>query len=472
MIKILVKYKKYLFPGALLMMLCGLTLIWLGMTQSVRIVKDGESTTVRTAALTVSGVLRSAGIPLNQADYSMPARDSWLWNRAEVRIKSARDIFVRTQQEEMILKTAERLPANLLLELGIALYPEDRVLLNGLDIDPHLALDDEMSILLQYEPAISIDVTIGDQPKTFHTSQPTLGRALEDAGVHLGPQDWISEDLSTVVIEPIKVSIRRARPVTVNKGGTLVTGLTAATTVGDALVDIGVPLQNLDYSLPDEDAPIPKNTDIKVIRISEELSIMTDEVAHGNDFVEDPNVPLDQVSVVETGQVGIFATRERIQVAQGEEIWRDEIDEWQASEPEPGVLARGSKIEVRTTVVDGQTIEYWRKISVYATWYSPCNCGTADGSCCFGSASGLPAGRGNIAVTPSWFRMMRLQPVFVQGYGEGFIGNTGGGASYFNHYWIDLGYDDDDTPPGSMGWTTMYFLTPVPDYVPTVLPWP
>jgi resuscitation-promoting factor RpfB len=188
--------------------------------------------------------------------------------------------------------------------------------------------------------------------------------------------------------------------------------------------------------------------------------------------VIDPDTPLDQVTVIEPGQLGIYATRERIRFTEDEEIWRDGQESWQASEARDGVLGYGSQAVVQTAVVDGQEIEYWRKISVYATWYSPCNCGTSDGRCCFGSASGIPSGRGNIAVTPNWFNMMRLQSVFVQGYGRGFIGNVGGGARYFNHYWIDLGYDDDNTPPGSMGWTTMYFLTPIPAWYPAILPWP
>jgi 3D (Asp-Asp-Asp) domain-containing protein len=62
---------------------------------------------------------------------------------------------------------------------------------------------------------------------------------------------------------------------------------------------------------------------------------------------------------------------------------------------------------------------------------------------------------------------MKLQPVYVPGYGRGIIADTGGGIP--GRYWIDLGYDDENYESWHF-WTTLYFLTPVPGYIPVVLP--
>ena len=207
------------------------------------------------------------------------------------------------------------------------------------------------------------------------------------------------------------------------------------------------------------------------MHISEEVIILKDEVAYQNEYVEDPTTELDQISVVQPGQVGIYATRERVQYVDGEVVWRDDLESWQASEAADGLLGFGSRVEVRTAVVDGQEIEYWRKISVYATSFSPCRLGLGEGVCNDKTASGLSLQKGIIGVTRSWYNMMRLQPVFVQGYGQGVIADIGGGSLYFNHYWIDLGYSEADYQRWS-NWTTMYFLTPVPAWYPPVLPWP
>lgn len=394
----------------------------------------------------------------------------WPWEKGDIKNIPTREVLIRTPGKDFQFQTDEHIPANLLKELNIVLFPHDRVLVNGIPVDPNLPLDGEGFTFIQFEPAKNILLLIdGDQVKLF-TDQPTLGAALENASIFVGPQDWISESLLRLVDDNLAVTIRRAKPITVSVGERFVTGLTAAVTVGEALSDIGITPQNVDRTVPAEDEPLPENREVKLIQGSEQVIILTDETPYQNEYVEDPNTELDQISVVNRGQVGIFATRERVQFSDGVETWRDTPETWQASEVVDGVLGYGTLVKVRTAVVDGQEIEYWRKISVYANSYSPCRIGIP-GKCGYGTASGLPMGNGIIAVTRNWFNAMKFQRVFVQGYGFGTIADVGGGANYFDHYWIDLGFTDD-TYQSWHHWTTMYFLTPIPAWYPTVLTWP
>lgn len=466
----LTKYQNWLFPGAFLMVLAGLSLIWFGLMQTNTVIIAGELVSVRTNAFRTSGVLRAPNVTLGEEDRLVPAGDPWIWGPAVITIEPARDVVIKSPEDQVTLHSAERIPANLLSQVDIALFPHDRVTLNGQVIDPHVPLEEDGFVLLQVIPAVPFKLVMDGRQVTVYTDQPTLGAALEAASIRVAPQDWVSEDLLTPLDDDLVVTIRRARPVRVIVGETELTGMTAAVTVGDALVDIGVTLQNLDHTEPAEDERIPADGEIELVQVSEHVLILTDEVPYASEYVEDPNTELDQVSVVQPGQVGIFATRERVQYANGEELWRDTPESWQASEAADGLLGYGSRVEVRTAVVDGQEIEYWRKISVYATSYSPCRLGVAD-YCNYNTASGSPLGKGSIAVTRSWFNMMKFQQVFVQGYGYGTIADIGGGSLYFNHYWIDLGYPDDSYQSWHH-WTTMYFLTPVPGWYPAVLPWP
>jgi resuscitation-promoting factor RpfB len=123
-------------------------------------------------------------------------------------------------------------------------------------------------------------VDIDGQQRTIYTSSNTLGEALESASILISPFDWISEDLMAPVSPGMQVSIHLAVPVTVLVGGVEVTGLTAADTVGEALQDLGIALQNLDYSLPAENDQLPETGEISVVRVSEQVLIMTDEVAY------------------------------------------------------------------------------------------------------------------------------------------------------------------------------------------------
>ena len=461
------KYWRYII--VVLAILIGLILVRVSLKRSITVILDEIPFTVRTSALKVSGALRAAGATLIEEDLVDPPLNDWLGKRTTIRVTTAQQVTVITQQEEYEIVTPERIPSNILSDLGIDLFPQDQVLLNDEVVDPLAPLEIQDSIVLQYQPAVSIDIEIDSVTQTIYTHQPTLGAALEAASIPIGPQDWVSMDLMSPVDHPISVTIRRAQPLTVNIGGTSFMGLTAATSVGRALMDVGLPLQNLDFSIPGEGAPLPEDREIEIVRVSEDVIIATDEIAYESEYVEDPETVLDQYSVVQTGKVGIYATRERVQYANGEETRRIAEGTWKASDAQTEVLGYGTRVEIRTEVVDGITIEYWRKKYVYATSYEPCD---KQGNCHDGTAGGYPLQIGIVAVTPQWYSVpnglaMADLPVYVPGYGRAIIGDVGGGIS--GTPWIDLAYRPEDDFTWDAHWLTMYFLTPVPNWYPAII---
>jgi len=466
--EMLKKNRIWRFAAVCLLILVGIAVVRSGLNRSITVIIDGEEKTIQTSALTVGGALRSAGFSVQKEDRVVPTRGQWLWRESLIQIATAREIWLVTPEEEFSITTPEHIPANILSEAGITLYPQDGVIVNGERVDPQSILENVGSFLIQYVPAVSIQVLIDGNSQTIYSSQPTLGAALDESSITLAPKDHISHSLLAPPTESMMVTIRRARPVTVRVGDAVVTGATAAITVGDALQDIGISLQYLDYSLPADDAPIPETSEIEVVRVDEDLLIETDEVAHSNEYVEDPETVLDQVSVVEPGQVGIFASRERIRYVNGEEALRMDEGSWQASEPKDGELGYGTRVEIRTEVVDGITIEYWRKKTVYANSYKPCD---NQGVCHDGTAGGYPLQKGIIAVTPQWYSVpnglaMADLPVYVPGYGHAIIGDVGGGIP--GRPWIDLAFRDENYESWHH-WTTLYFLTPVPAYYPAII---
>lgn len=464
------KYKNWLFPAAFLLIFVGIALAWVGLNRSIKVIVDGQERIVQSPSLSVPGILRSAGIPNRESDQIISETNTSLWELDTILVNTAKDVLIKTPDDEYVTQTTENIPANILKSIGIEIFPFDQVFINGAEVDPHDPIESDGSLLIQYEPAVRFTLVVDGDEQDVHTNEATLGAALESAAVYLSPADSISQSLTTPIEDVEEVIIRRARPISVTVQGEVITGLTSAMTVGDALEEIGQPLQNLDYSIPAADEPLPEDSQIEIIRVSEELMIMTDEVPYENDWVEDPNALLDSISVVQPGQLGIYAARERIRYEGGEEVWRSPQENWQASQAQDGVLGYGSKVEVRTAVVDGQEIEYWRKITVYATSYSPCRSGI-DG-CSTGTATGiLPVQKGVIAVSPRWLSVtngygMWGQSVYVQGYGYGVIADSGGGIP--GTPWIDLAYSDEGYVPWSR-WTTMYFLTPVPAWYPAII---
>jgi uncharacterized protein YabE (DUF348 family) len=443
----------------------GLLMMAFSFHQTVRIILDDRVIEEKTFAIRPIGVLNEVGINITEADQVSPPPYRLFFSPNIIRVKKAQAFLVTRDDRVDIVNSVDLIPANILQQAGIPLFPKDILRINGDLVDPYQALPAGRSIVLQFEQAIPISLSIDGIASTIYSAQPTLGLALAEAGISIHPKDTLSVDLDTALLAPINLDILRARQISITVDSKLVSGLSSAQTVGEVVHDLGLSLQGLDYTTPPESAPVPTDGNIQLTRVREALVIQKIETPFTSTYAPDPYTEIDQYSVVQPGQVGLAITRSRIKFENGREISREEDPAWKASDPQPGILGYGTKVVTRTEVVDGQTIEYWRKISVYATSYAPCKQGYS--YCTTATASGIPLEKGIVAVLPSWYRDMKFQSVYIPGYGYGTIADTGGGIP--GRPWIDLGFSEEDYESWHF-WTTMYFLTPVPTYIPYLLP--
>lgn len=424
---------------------------------------DGLPMEIKGIAFTTRSLLNQAGIVINPEDSISTSLDGMTWELPPlVTIHRARPVSLHTPEGTIELHTVETLPANLLQQAGISLYREDLLLRNGLALDPYAPLPGGEPALLQFIPAKQVKLDIDGSQASLFTQAGTLAEALEEAGTPLSEKDDLSLPLETRLDDITSLEIVTAREVQVVQGDVLISGMTAARTVAEALDDLGVTLQDLDYSVPSEDQSIPPAGSIEIRQVRETVTLEKEETQYGNSYQADPEAELDTISVIDPGQLGLVVTRTRSRTENGEFVNSQTDGPWKASDPRNGILGTGTQVVIRTEVVDGTTIEYWRKVSVYATSYHPSE--FDNGAI---TRSGVPLTKGIVAVATSWWGGLQGQPVFVPGYGHGIIADTGGGIP--GTRWIDLGYDDDNYV-GWHDWTTLYFLTPVPAYVQPVLP--
>ena len=453
----------WLFAG--LMVISGLLMMAFSFHQTVRIILDDQVIEEKTFAIRPIDVLNEAGINITEADQVSPKLNKLFFTPNIIRVKKAQALLVARDDIVDIVNSVDLIPANILQQAGIPLFPNDRLHINGDLVDPYQALPNNKSFMLQFDQAKPITLSIDGITSTIYSSQPTLGLALAEAGISIHPKDTLSLDPDTALLAPISVDIRRARQISVKVDSVLISDKSSAQTVGEVLHDLDLSLQGLDYTTPSESAPVPTDGNIQLTRVREALVIQKNETPFTSSYEPDPNTEIDQYSVVQPGQVGLAITRSRIKYENGQEISREDDPAWKASDPQAGILGYGTKVVTRTEVVDGQTIEYWRKISVYATSYAPCKQGYS--YCTTATASGIPLKKGIVAVLPSWYRDMKFQSVYIPGYGHGTIADTGGGIP--GRPWIDLGFSEENYESWHF-WTTLYFLTPVPPYIPYLLP--
>jgi len=362
------------------------------------------------------------------------------------------------------LTAASGTAADAFIRAGLIITPNDRALLNGIPVPMNDPVPAAGPVTLQLVRAQALTLVMPEGTRTLQTSAPTVGAALREAGIDLYASDLLVPSADTPITGPLTITLTPAREVTISVGGQGMRISSSARTVGATLAEAGIPLLGLDYSFPSESEALPADGQVRVVHVREAVVLAQKSIPFDNEFVASADVPLDQQQILEPGQTGLNVSRVRIRYEDGQEVSRQSEAETLVRTPQKQITGYGTKVEIKTTSVDGVQIEYWRAVQMYATAYSPCHSGSSQ--CYPSTASGKPVKRGVVAVISAWYANMRGQPVYIPGYGHATIEDVGGGIP--GRLWIDLGYSDAEYQSWG-AWVTVYFLTPVPANIMYVL---
>jgi uncharacterized protein YabE (DUF348 family) len=449
------------------LVLLGLALIALGSIHPVEIDVDGTRVTKAPQALLTGQALTQAGVSFEPSDQVSPSPLTPFAFVGRIRVDHASNVILNVEPKGQVLDltSVERIPANILRQAGIRLFATDQVFCNGQLVDPYRPLPYAPTFALTLRQAQRITVSEGSAQSTFYSSAPTLGEALWNSGLPSAQSPTRLSTASDVIHGPTTVSPAASREFSVHIGDQPATIALQGPTVGSALAEAGFALQGDDYSLPSSGEPLPADGQIQIVRVRNALSIEQEVVPFKATYVADPQLELDQRRIVQPGRYGVNVTTVETRYENGQEVSRKTLDQWQAQAPAAQTVGYGTKVVLQTLDTPAGPLQYWRKVNVYATSYSPCRVGA--GSCHSGTASGRPLAQGIIAVTPSWYHLMANQRLYVPGYGTGVVADMGGGIP--GESWIDLGYSDQDYVSWHQ-YVIVYFLTPVPSSIPWILP--
>ncbi|UYN91659.1 MAG: DUF348 domain-containing protein [Anaerolineales bacterium] len=453
--------------------LAGLLLVALGavyasQTRQVTVLADGRVQQASTRALIVSAALAELGIQLHSEDAVVPARWLPLQDGMVIAVQRAARVQVYADGQRYTVTTGEQDPLVVLNDLGIELGPQDSLLLAGQPLPEGSPLPAAAVLVLEVRRPYAVTLRVDGQTQQFTSAASTLGEALAENGIELNNADRLTPAPETQLDGALSATLVRARPLTIALGERSLSLHSAASTVGEALAQAGIALVGEDYSQPAEDQPVPEDGSIRVVRVIETVQLVQDVIRHETQWQPDDSADLDTISVVQLGQDGVLASRVRVRYEDGVEVDRQTEAERVLVEPLTQINGYGTNIVIRTAVVDGVTIEYYRAVQVFATSYSPCRSGVPN-QCFHGTSHGLGSPRrGIIATWYNWYIALGGHTVYVPGYGSGVIADVG---AYRDRSvpWIDLAYTDADYVPWA-SYVTLYFTTPVPPDVPMVWP--
>jgi uncharacterized protein YabE (DUF348 family) len=360
------------------------------------------------------------------------------------------------------LQTDERVPSAILAQAGITLNPNDRIISKGYVIPLDQPVDDN-PISLQIRRAVNVTVTSPQGEGQIQTSAFTVGEVLAGLSYQLNTKDIVEPSLNSPIENGMTITITSPRTLNISVDGTVMQLQSSARTVGEALAEAGIPLLGLDQAIPSENEALPSDGNIRVVRVTESVILAQKPIPFETETIASSEIALDQTQILSPGENGLSVQRIRIRYENGVEVSRVTEDETQVRPPKTRTLAYGTKVEIKTATVNGVQIEYWRAVQMYATSYSPCNLGTS--TCGSTTASGKQLQKGMVALRTDLYYALKGQPLYIPGYGYATVEDACGGC--VGKPWIDLGFTDANYE----AWhetVTVYFLTPVPSYIPPI----
>ena len=424
--------------------------------KEVTLVTDGQTRQLRSRAGLVGQLLREQAIALQAGDLVEPGPASLLLSGQQVRISRARSVLLSVDGATHILRTLHSDPAAILADAGLQVAAGDALLVNGLRLDPAQAIAAPAPVThLGLQRQKTFQLREGATTRTLRSSGRTVGEALFEAGVTLYLADGLQPPPETALTEGMSVQLTRAQPLTIVADGVSLETRARGIRVADALDVAGLLLAGLDYSIPQEDAPLQPGMLVRVIRVHEEIEYEQEIVPHKTLTQADADLELDHRRVLQQGQDGIRGLPQRIRYENGVEVSREVGAEQLLQEPRDHIIGLGSKIVLRSVNTPQGPRQYWRVLRMKATSYHPGSQGNSTAT-----ATGATLRKGIIASNP------RVIPygteVYVAGYGVGSMEDTAA-AWYVQQQplFIDLGYSDADYRPWSQ-WVDVYLLTPVP----------
>ena len=388
---------------------------------------------------------------------------------ASCQSEASQTITIIDGEQILQFNTKERIPKALLAQAGIHLSADDIVLRNG---EP-IPIDQDLPVGGQATLQIRRAVTLTINGNTVPTAAFTIDEALSQTGVKLYASDRIIPPGQTAINGPTKVVYQPSAALTVAVDGKTWPIRSSASSAGRVLAEAGLPILGMDIVQPAENEVLPSSGQLVISRVTESILLAEKPIPFKTDYQQSPDVELDQQQVLQAGQPGLSISRVRIVYENGKEISRQTESETAVRAPQDQIVGYGTKVVIHTTTVNGVQIQYWRVVSMYATAYSPCN--SAMTGCSYGTASGLPAGKGVVAVDPSLYSLIAGQRLFIPGYGTAVVGDVGGGyiieqkLGIARSHWIDLGYSDAECRQYCdqwSTWVTVYFLAPPPASIP------
>ncbi len=312
------------------------------------------------------------------------------------------------------------------------------------------------SLVMQRQAPVSFTVHEGGLVFRQSSSQLTVGQALADQRISLGPNDSVNPPLDSRLTPGLHVYISYAKSVRLIVEGKEQLIHTHAATVADLLAEVGIHVEASDHIYPNVDQPVLRGMSVSVTTVRETTEFTDDPISFQTIYRYDSNVTKGERLLIQPGSAGYVRREDKVKRINGQEVARDLASETTVPSTEQ-VVAIGTRNPYNPPAADGalaaavsasEGLNCVRSLNVYATWYTAASAG-GNGV----TATGTGVYKGIVAVDPSVIPLGTR--MYVPGYGYAVAADTGGGIQ---GYTIDLGYGPDDAKDWRTRWVDICIL--------------
>lgn len=264
-------------------------------------------------------------------------------NGQTIGASDSRIVTVTVDGQEQTVPTRAKTVADLLKRLDVTVNDKDIV-------EPALTtpiLEDNIKVTVQ--KARPVTIIDGGKVTTVLSAHKQLRTVVKTAGITLYPEDGITSQAPADITkqQPIigdQVVVDRATPANINLYGNNIPVRTRANTVGELLKQKDIKTIPGDTIQPTVDTPITDNLQVFIVRIGKQIVTAEEVIPAPVANVDDPTLAVGATVIKEAGADGKKVVTYEVETQNGVETSRKALQEVIAAEPVRRVVAKGTKV--------------------------------------------------------------------------------------------------------------------------------
>ena len=302
---------------------------------------DGDVQTVSSRSSDAVAAVEQAGIAIEPGDEVEALGDG------ELIVHRATEAILKVDGQSFAVRTRAETIAELLIDAEVPMEPDDSVLRDDVVVSPDAPVAPQPSVassdlapgtvsdepvVLEVRRAVPFSLEENGQELQLRSSGQTVGSALRDVGVRLGPGDEIQPSPSAELTAGLQIRVEHAQQlvVTLPEGKKIL--YTLADSVEAALADSGLRLP-AGYRLePSGGTAIGPGLAVHVVGISEDQVLETERIQSQTVYEADPSLAWGETLTME-GRDGVYYRQFLLVYEDGELLSRELELEWYDPEP-------------------------------------------------------------------------------------------------------------------------------------------